>query len=280
MQPELDSVIDKAEELLRLPHSALRVFELTEAEDTTLDALVDAIQVDPTLVARILRLVNSPLFSRGGDITQLDRAVSILGYQEVGQIAVALAAAKEFAKIETELLRTSSFWSHSLTTAILARQVATQQGMSNRGVFVAALLHDIGLPVQFALCGNEMIDAMDMSLLEDDIDLVRAENDILGFDHTQVGAGLGEIWQLPDVIVQCARHHHEPQNAVSHNESVALVAWANIVEALGTDAEQNAIESLMPALEGIWQVLPLPLPTDVELLRGAQKEAAEMLALF
>ena len=280
VQLKLNTVIDKADSLLRLPDSAMRVFELTQANDTTLDTLVDAIQIDPPLVAKLLRLVNSSLFSRGRDITQIDRAVAILGYQEVGHIAMIMSAAKELEKVETELLRASSFWNHSLTTAILARHAAAQQGVQGSGTFVAALLHDLGLPIQFALCGSEMTDVLDMSLLEDDLDLVQAEQQVLGFDHTEVGAALCKRWQLPDVIEQSARYHHAPQNAALHQETVAIVAWANIVESLGTTADPTSIECAMSILSEIEKILPLPLPTDNELLQEAQTEAAELLAFI
>jgi len=273
-------VIDQADELLRLPDSALRVFELTQADDTQLDTLVEAIQIDPTLVAKLLRLANSPLFSRGTDITALDRAVAILGYQEVGQIAVVMAAAKEFNKIETELLKASSFWSHSLTTAVLARRMASQCGLRGDGVFVAALLHDLGLPVQFALCGNEMTQALDLSIVEDDISLITAENHVLGFDHTCVGARLCQQWQLPDVIVETARHHHQPANATSHQETVAIVAWANIVETLGTKPDLETVEFYLPVIAEAAKIVPLEMPKDDELLSAAQREATEMLSLF
>ncbi|MFK7915968.1 MAG: HDOD domain-containing protein [Pseudomonadales bacterium] len=285
MQHTLQSVFATADQTLRLPQSAVTVMELSQAEETEASQLVEAIQIDPTFVARLLRLANSPAYSRGTEVTEIDAAVSRLGFQEIGQLAIVMAAAKEFSKLESELLRTTSFWSHSLTTAVLARKKAAECGLRNGGIFVAGLLHDLGLPVEFSLCGESMIRAMDMSILADDISLLTAEQHVLGFSHPELGAKLCEHWNLPSVVVETVRHHHSPESAEHHREVVALVAWANVVETLGTEA--NLEEDLSPGMQlslteaqSILVDHSMSLPQNDELLEEAQAEAAEMLAMF
>ena len=127
--------------------------------------------------------------------------------------------------------------------------------------------------------------AMDISILADDVSLLSAEHQILGFSHPELGAMLCEHWRLPAVVVETARFHHNPAGADQHREVVALVAWANAVETLGTDA--NMASDLSPSMgvcldqvQAILADLPMGLPENDDFLKEAQAAADDMIALF
>ena len=280
MSENLTTTLAKAEAALRLPPSALRIYELTQLEGTSLEELVNLAQVDPTFVSTLLRLANSPTYTRGTEVTSIDIAISRLGFKEVGQLAIVLATAKEFSKMETDLLRSSSYWSHSVTTAVLARKKARACKLSDSGIFVAGLLHDLALPIQFSLCGDEMIRALDISIIDDDISLLSAESQMLGFNHTELGSQLAELWKLPSIVIETIRHHHEPEAAEQHREAVAVVAWANIVESLGTSDDSELTPAMQLTLEQANSILSLTSSNDDALLEEAQHEAVDMLELF
>lgn len=280
MQPELKDVLLRADEELRLPSSALRVLELTERVTTKVEDLVRAIEIDPIFSAHILKLANSSVYSRGLPTTDLERAVGVLGFREIGMLAIVLSAAKKLSKIETELLRTTSFWNHSLNTAVLARSTARKLKIRDNGIFAAALLHDFAMPIQIGLCTDEMREALDISLFSEDVNLLTAENQLLGFDHTTLGSLLFESWGLPEIIVEAAKYHHNPDSCEQYQEEVAIIAWANVIEQLGTDADPDDIGHNQELMTQIGKIVPLSFPDDDELLLQAQTEAAEMLSIF
>ena len=282
MALSLDAILHQADSEIRLPQSALDIMQMSHDPGTETPELIRAIERDPVFVARLLRLANSPTYSRGAAVTSIERAVMLLGFREVGQLAFALSAAKGFRKLENELLRVSSFWNHSLTTAVLARQRAEALGIDADGLFVAALLHDLGLLAQFCLCSEHMREALQVSLFDDDIDLLTAEQELLGFTHPELGALICRQWRLPPVIIDPVQYHHAPGNSTEHREAVAVVAWANVVETLGTDTDRDdeLTETLERSLLPANDVVPMELPVNDDALAAAQATVADMLALF
>lgn len=280
MQTELREIVLRADQELRLPSSALRVLELTENVSTKVEDLVRAIEIDPIFSAHILKLANSSVYSRGLPTTDLERAIGVLGFREIGMLAVVLSAAKKLTKIETELLRTTSFWNHSLTTAVLARSTAKTLKIKDRGIFAAALLHDFAMPIQIGMCTEEMREALDLSLFSEEVDLLMAENQLLGFDHTALGSQLFESWGLPEIIVEAAKHHHDPGSCRVYQQEIAIIAWANIIEHLGTDADPEDIGHNQAMMTEIGKIVPLEFPDNDDLLIQAQLETAEMIGMF
>lgn len=280
MKPLMEDVLERASHALRLPNSAIRVLNMSSQEKTDADELVNVIQTDPIFAAYLLRLVNSSTYSRGGTVTSIERAVRVLGFQEVGLMAVVLASSKNLSKIETELLSSTSFWNHSLTTAILARATARKLKIKDNGLFAAALLHDFALPVQIGLCTESMREALDISMYAEDVSLTAAEWQQLGFDHTVLGSALFELWGLPEVIIEAARYHHNPSECTQFRKQVALIAWANVVEHLGTDADEEDYLEHARLFTEISEIIPIGAPEDDTLLIEAQAEAADMIALF
>lgn len=280
MEISLDSVVIRADENLRLPSSALRVQELTELPDTDANELLRAVEVDPAFAAQLLKLANSPIYSRGKQTTSLDRAIGLLGFKEVGYLAIALAASKQLKKIETELLSSTSFWNHSLTTAILARNTARKLKIQDRGIFTSALLHDLGILIEIGMCTEEMQGVLDLSMYSEDVGLQAAENQILGFNHSEFAAILFENWGLPEVIIETAKYHHSPGQAKQFRQEVALIAWANIIEHIGTDADDEDWEQHTELLADIKDITGLEKPEDDSLLEQAQAETIEMIGLF
>jgi HD-like signal output (HDOD) protein len=76
--------------------------------------------------------------------------------------------------------------------------------------FTAGLLHDIGKIVLGTF--TEVDPAPILELAEQEqIDMVTAEQRILGIDHAEVGACLLESWNLPAYLGEVVRWHHEPE---------------------------------------------------------------------
>ena len=280
MRPLFKDVLAQADHEMRLPSSALKILDLSSKDSTEARDLANAIEIDPIFSAYLLRLVNSSAYSRGASVTDVERAVKVLGFTEVGLLAVVLASSKNLPKIETDLLSSTNFWDHSLTTALLARSTLRKLRITDHGILSAALLHDFALPIQISLCTEEMQKALDISMYSDDVSLASAERQQLGFDHTELGAALFTEWQLPDIIIDTARYHHTPARSTQYREEIAVTAWANTIQHIGTDADEEDYVEIDELLKEIAGIVPLFRPEDDSLLIEAQAEAADMIALF
>ncbi|HVP10961.1 MAG TPA: HDOD domain-containing protein, partial [Phycisphaerae bacterium] len=64
---------------------------------------------------------------------------------------------------------------------------------------------------------------------EEHLAFSEAECQVLGFSHQEIGAKIGEMWKLPEPIIQCIRYHHEPESLEPANTLVDVVYLANCI---------------------------------------------------
>ncbi len=77
--PTLNRFVTKAEQLYTLPAVAVQVLQLTSQPQVELQALQECLENDPALTAKILRVVNSSLFSLTRSVSDLSQALAMLG---------------------------------------------------------------------------------------------------------------------------------------------------------------------------------------------------------
>jgi HD-like signal output (HDOD) protein len=181
---------------------------------------------EPGLSLRVLRVANSAYYGLARSVSTIERALVLLGLDAVRGIAAAacldrtVKRASEPAPIDMDALVR-----HSLATAVAAEALARiRHGSLAPEAFIAGLLHNLGVTVQLRLdpAGvGAMIDAL-QAMPERDIAALEAERVKVG--HERCVAVLFEAWQLPAMLVEAARHHHDPMAAPEqHRELAALV---------------------------------------------------------
>lgn len=196
--------------------AAARILELTAQVDHTLADVMAVAKNDAALTARLLKIVNSPVYGLLEPATSLERAISYLGEN----LVVSLVLEDTIGAYLNKPLPgygggSGDLWRHDLRTAIAAKEIA----LINRDrcppdvAFTGGLLHDIGKSIlsEFLKDGYQEILA---ELAEKEVvDFVGGERDLLGIDHAQVGYELARTWGLPEVMQMVIRHHHEPSLA-------------------------------------------------------------------
>src|SRR5919202_2651911 len=138
---------------------------LSEVMDHPLSSSSDVAKViadDPDLTARLLRLVNSPIYGFPSRISTVTQAISIVGMNQLNDLAVGASFVQMFGQVPQELVNMTSFWQHSVACAVAARILATCRRESNaERFFVAGLLHDIGRPIIFQRLPTESRTALE-----------------------------------------------------------------------------------------------------------------------
>lgn len=206
-----------------------RVKQVLDDQDSSMEDLVKVIAVDPSITARLLRLVNSPFYGFRQKVETVERAVKMLGMQQVHDLALATSVAALFKGISPVHMNMAQFWHYSVYCGLAARAFAKCcKLMDSERLFVEGLLCDIGHLVIYEKVPQLAEKAMAKSKKEAS-PLFSAERTLIGCDYAQVGAVLMRGWNLPQSLQNSVRYHTEPTLAPRDNLEVSLVHIARLM---------------------------------------------------
>jgi putative nucleotidyltransferase with HDIG domain len=228
------------DELPTLPHVVSQVLEKTRNENSRLDEIVDLISTDQALVSTYLKLVNSAFYGFNRRITTLKQAITLLGFRSVRNVVVNAGVVGIFRRRTFNAHYRRRLWNHSVACAVAARLLAEREGYAAREeAFTAGLLHDIGKVVidQYAPKDSAAI----MERVEAGTEPRAAECEVLGLDHTRVGAWIAERWHLPRALCAVIEHHHDPERADGSAELVRIVGAANAICRIRPSGEDDDV---------------------------------------
>ncbi len=195
---------------------------LNDAQDNS-EEIIEIISFDPGLTARVLKAANG---KSGGSIKKIDNvydAVSTIGVNDLSILVTTITAVDSFRHVGTDLVDMDNFWNHSVCCGLAGRILAERCGQASpEQVFIAGVLHDIGqLVIYDAL--PELATAVLRKAGEAESYRYRAEKEIIGITHAEIGAELIRSWGLPEQLGEMVRFHHEPIKAVDYPVETALV---------------------------------------------------------
>ena len=241
--------------LVSLPEVCIRVNEMMDEASTSASDIGKVISQDTGLTARLLKIVNSSFYGFPSKIETVTRAVTVIGLRELRGLVLAASAIETFSKIPNEILNMVQFWRHSVYCGVVAQLLADRcHVLHSERLFVAGLLHDIGKLILCHRLPSESKIVMEKMKTEQLLDF-EVEQDIIGFDHADVGGELIKAWQMPTSLEQALRYHHDPAQAHEITMEICLVHMANVItgwaeQELDVDVEIN----VQPISQVAWDV--------------------------
>lgn len=174
------------------------IIKLEVDSNNCFQELDDLISSDQGVASLVLRVVNSPFYSRGNKVTTIPFAISLLGYNVVRSLALLAFSRSLFSQTRNEMFRLH-IWQHSLLTAIASQSICQEFGKANLNdeAFIAGLMHDTGKVLMFNHNPAMYQDVFKFSFTNN-CTSVEAEHHYFGFDHCQVGTEAVREWKLPE----------------------------------------------------------------------------------
>jgi len=194
-------------ELPSLSAVVSQLLTLLQRDDVAMAELMEEIGRDQGLAARILRIANSPFYGLSSRIGSLTDAGAMLGVHTLSNIVTAAGIMGQFPATEDESFDRLSFWQHAIGVGTCARVLARHGGLDPEVAFTSGLLHDIGKLVMAAYFEDDFSQVLAYRD-EHDCLLRDAEQAVLGFDHTVIGARVARHWKLPEPVINAIQHHH------------------------------------------------------------------------
>jgi putative nucleotidyltransferase with HDIG domain len=231
----LEGYIDK---MPPLPTSVGKVLEICQKPNAQPADLNRVISLDPVLLARVMKLINSAYYGLNQEVTSLVRAIIMLGLNTVKNLALSTAVLGSLnTHTKNSVLNLDGFWLHSLCVGVMAKFVAKLRGVPAADVetyFFCGLLHDIGKVPLNNRAPDDYLMALQASA-EQRVSLYQAETATMEFTHTDAGSLIIHAWQLSDDIQDVVAYHHKPLEYDGPYKDLVFTVYvadyfANIVE--------------------------------------------------
>lgn len=227
----IPAVVRRITEISTLPHVALKVIGVAKDPDSGAADLKAVVEADPALGMRVLRMVNSAAYGVRTPVTNLQQAISYLGFNQVRNLALTASVSALFKKKDEKYgtYQRSMLWRHQVSVGVCARLVARRCKLPNfEEAFLAGLLHDIGiifedqhLHTRFCRVITEIAEGRTLS---------EVEKKHLGFDHCMLGAAIADAWRFPTTVRAAIRFHHGAHRYKEEGrEIVQCIEAANVI---------------------------------------------------
>mgnify|MGYP006077117535 CR=1 FL=1 len=227
VRQDLLTAIDKDLLVLpTLPEVALKVREVAEDPDASIDQLNTVIGNDAALTARIVKVANSPLLRGSVEIESLKMALMRLGMEYTCNIATALAMEQMFqATSDMVDKRMRDIWTSSSEIAGICHVLCKHHTkLRPDQATLAGLVHRIGaLPIlTYAEDHPE--------LLRDSITLDAVINDL----QAQIGSKILEKWDFPQELRKVPQQFTDFSRSIETADYVDLVTVAALQDGADT----------------------------------------------
>lgn len=247
---------DDIKHLQLIPSVALKLLTLTNDDNARIDSLSRIIETEPMLTAKILRQVNSAAYALPNKITSTNRAVTLLGFSTVRQLALNLLIYNNLKRQNpSQLFDLLFFWQHCLYVASLSRRIAVALNYPDPDlVYTGGLLHDIG-KVVLETHGRVTYSDFIASIGNNQQSTLEEERNFFGITHSEMGHIFCLEWQLPASITAIvAFHHNQPTEASPYapfNTAIAIVSFADYIawiQGIGSATQRNNHPTLQSAV--------------------------------
>lgn len=254
-----------------LPEVAVQVRKLVNDPNTTARQLSRLIGTDPALTARLLKVVNSPLYRGQEKIDNIQTAVTRLGAAQVRNLVTALVMQQLYQAKGTHHTRQrlKSLWSHSAKVAALSYVIARRfTRLQPDQAMLGGLIHDIGvLPILRRAEAYPQL-ANDPEALEE----------VIKHLHTIIGPFIMDEWNFsPELVAVTSQHEDLWRSEGSEVSYVDVVVVANLHSYLGTQHYLTKSDwTKIPA----FGKLGLNPEESISTLEAAREELQEVKSLF
>lgn len=243
-------LIKKFNKMKTLPHVVTKLSRLIHDDNATMKDFEEVIKMDPTLVVRLLNLVNSPYYGLVQKADSISRAVAFLGTKNLYSLAVTDALKNIFSSSTnaSEMYSRQQLWLHCAAVSICSKLLAERLfGIRGDDAYLCGILHDFGLIVEEQVAETAFLNACND--YNNSTTITAIEHQYLDTNHCEIGYLLMQDWNMPPNIQEAIRDHHSQlDDVVPESLAGILQLSVYITEQLGYTALSRNTAVLSPTL--------------------------------
>jgi len=217
-------IANSVSSLPQFPEHILEVRKLIEDEGVEMSEIARRLSKDPTLVAGLLKIVNSAHYMPGKRVNNILDAVNMVGIKGIRNLLFSYETQRILGS-DTE--EKKLLWEHSYKTAFYASSLAGDYKLNQDFIddaYVSSILHDIG-KIVLSNIHPKLLEKIQHFCTARDIPSSTFEDISSGLNHAEIGALIAEKWNFPESMILAIRYHHNPSMAPKDSQKLVQVVY-------------------------------------------------------
>jgi two-component system chemotaxis response regulator CheY len=268
-----------------LPDLTRRIQALDNDAESEIRNWGEAVGKDPSASAMVIRRTRSPIYGFNEEVTDVGRAVTLLGKKTVKELVLCQAVKQAFERVRDRGFDVEAFWHHSLSVATGAKILSLPLSKGKRSreqerefaalnittdavellqqlklydhltldqgdnPFIGGMMHDIGkvaMVVSYPGIFAEVVEEMRAGSWQ--LPMLAAEAKVAGaVVHTAVGRFLATAWGMDGALARAVSQHH---NFAADDHMCSLVAIADFIAAAAHPFPQGSLNPVAQLASG------------------------------
>lgn len=226
----LQELIREIKNLKPIPAVVTSLLEVVDDPNASMADITKIIQYDPAITADVLRTANSAYFGLKHPAESISEAATMLGTDRlVDMVMLKIGAQVTKGTHDGYDLKEGALWKYSVSSALIAKQVATQLELPNKNcIFTASLLKDIGKTVLDKFV-KDTFEKISNLVSNENYSFMEAEKQVIGVDHAELGGMIAKMWKFSPKMVRIIRNHHFTSDTMTRDKDISVVYLADCV---------------------------------------------------
>ncbi len=234
-----------------LSDSVSRIQSIASSEKESVASLTNEILKDVALTNKLLRLVNSAHFAQGGTISTVSRAVTLVGFNGIRNMALSLVLLDHMHdKAHAQVLKDEFL--RSLMAGFVAAQLCPLARDAEEA-FLGALFQNLGrLLAEFYFPEEAQTVRAMVASKKKPLSEAGAATQVLGLNYAELGMGVAQAWGLPPSLQRCMNKAPDTPPSSPPSEPAERMRWiasvANDIADLLLNTDPKEVEAKLLAL--------------------------------
>lgn len=225
---DFDALVSGISQVSTIPAVTARIIQLTQDPASSIADLESLVKSDPSLSTSLLRAANSPYFHLNQPVTDVHKAIVLLGLRTVRDLALAASVCPLFqSNLPIGPYTRTGLWKHSAAVAIASRMIARRVDHAlDEALFTIGILHDIGLLLMDQYAHQHFVQLM---YSQEPAPLEIQTRNLMGKTHHELAQTVLTQWKLPETITTPIAHQWRPLLAKEYQKQCSILYLANVL---------------------------------------------------
>lgn len=209
--PAMQRVVTEIESLPVIPSVFEAIENELKSDNPSIKKVAEYISMDVGLVAKILKLVNSPYFGLSSHVNSIFHAITMLGLESLKALILSTHLFSMYNEKKLPNFSLNLLWDHSFRVSNIVRLICEYENIDKNIAIQArmtGLLHDIGKLILANSFSDQYAEVIE-KVSEKHKPIYECEMEVFGTNHAHLGAYLMGLWGISGDIVHGIGTYHQ-----------------------------------------------------------------------